>query len=83
MARVEHEQLVLGLGRGVEGVVAGHGRPPGVVIAQRATKPPSTASAWPVTKLARSEHSQTTASAISCGPPSRPTGSVVRSCARA
>lgn len=35
----------------------------------RATKPPSTAMAWPVTKLARSEKSHTTTSAISSGRP--------------
>src|SRR6266550_8163321 len=41
---------------------------------QRAVYPPSTASAWPVTKLAKGLHSQTTAAAISSGRPSRPIG---------
>src|SRR5438067_4618378 len=41
---------------------------------QRAVYPPSTASAWPVTKLAKGLHSQRTAAAISSGRPSRPIG---------
>ena len=36
--------------------------------------PPSTVMLWPVTNEAASEHSQTTASAISSGVPIRPTG---------
>jgi len=38
--------------------------------------PPSTARAWPVTKLALPEQSQTAASAISSARPSRPMGSI-------
>src|SRR5205823_5755105 len=37
--------------------------------------PPSMTMAWPMTKAASSEHSQTTAAAISSGFPIRPTGS--------
>src|SRR5262249_30576766 len=39
-----------------------------------AVQPPSTASVWPVTKEALSEHNQRKASAISSGWPVRPTG---------
>src|SRR5947207_14473837 len=41
---------------------------------QRAVYPPSTASAWPITKLAPGLHSQRTAAAISADSPSRPIG---------
>ena len=37
--------------------------------------PPSMTMAWPTMKAAASEHSQTTAAAISSGLPIRPTGS--------
>jgi hypothetical protein len=40
------------------------------------TNPPSTTSACPVTKEAASEHSQTTAAAISSGLPILPIGSI-------
>ena len=42
------------------------------------TEPPSTARAWPTTKLAASEQSQTIAAAISSGRPSRPIGTPAR-----
>ena len=42
------------------------------------TEPPSTARAWPTTKLAASEQSQTIAAAISSGRPSRRIGTALR-----
>jgi hypothetical protein len=49
----------------------------------RASKPPSMVSRCPVTNEAASEHSQTTAAAISSGHPTRPIGYRAVICAAA